>query len=47
MLVAPLLDRGVLVCGQYYLVIQVDRIYVRTLLVVLVVHTTHALLPAR
>ena len=46
-LVAPLLDRGFLVCGKYYLVMQLDRVYVRRLLVVLVVHTLHAPLPAR
>ena len=46
-LVAPLLDRGFLVCGQYDVVMQLDRVYVRRLLVVLVVHISHAPLPAR
>ena len=43
-LVAPSLDRGSLVRGQSYLVMQLDRVYVRKLLVLLVVH---APLPAR
>ena len=45
-LVAPLLDRGFLVCGQYFVFMQLDRVYVRRLLVVLVVHISHAPLPA-
>ena len=46
-LVAPSLDRGSLVRGQSYLVMQLDRVYVRKLLVLLVVHALHAPLPAR
>ena len=41
------LDRGFPVCGQYYVVMQLDRVYVRRLLVVLVVHISDAPLPAR
>ena len=45
-LVAPSLDRGSLVRGQSYLVMQLDRAYVRRLVVV-VVRTLHAPLLAR
>ena len=45
-LVAPLLDRGFFVCDQYYIVMQLDHVYVHRL-VVLVVRTLNAPLPAR
>ena len=39
--------RGFLVCDPYYLLMWFDRVYVRRLVVMLVVHTLHAPLPAR
>ena len=41
------LDRGILSRGEYYVVMQLDRVCVRRLLVVLVVHISDAPLPAR
>ena len=46
-LVAPLLVRGFFVCVQYYIVMQLDHVHVHRLVVVLVVRTLHAPLPAR
>ena len=46
-LVVSLLDCGFLVCGPNYIVMQFDSVYVRRLVVMLVVHTLHAPLPAR
>ena len=43
---APLLVRGFFVCDQYYIVMQLDHVYVHRL-VVLVVRTLNAPLPAR
>ena len=39
--------RGFLVCDPYYLAMHFDSVYVRRLVVMLVVHTLHAPLPAR
>ena len=38
---------GFLVCGPLHLAMQFDRVYVRRLVVMLVVHTLHAPLPTR
>ena len=42
-----MLDRGFCVCGLYHVVMQLDRVYVRRLVVMLVVRTLHAPLLAR